>query len=223
MTRCSSGLRAAADAFDDDDRPTSIGWKRSYERFAAGPLAGSSCSAHERRSAADGRRRERSRHRRRARRLPAAGPSSSAPAAIDRARPLRRQARGRSRRRRGPRQDSGFFKAQMTAEVFVRHYTAVADASPVPVLLYNFTAVTGVNLPVAAVARLATHPNIAGMKESGGDVAQLFADLVSSTPGRSRCWPDRRRRCMRRCASAWPAPFSRWPRSFRRPASAFSR
>jgi 4-hydroxy-2-oxoglutarate aldolase len=75
----------------------------------------------------------------------------------------------------------GFFKSQMTADVFVRHYTAVADLSPVPVLLYNFTAVTGVNLPVAAAARLATHPNIAGMKESGGDVAQL-ADLVSSTP-----------------------------------------
>jgi len=75
----------------------------------------------------------------------------------------------------------GFFKSQMTADVFVRHYTAVADASPVPVLLYNFTAVTGVNLPVAAVGRLATHPNIAGMKESGGDVAQL-ADLVATTP-----------------------------------------
>ena len=75
----------------------------------------------------------------------------------------------------------GFFKPQMTADVFVFHYTAVADASPIPILLYNFTAVTGVNLPVAAVARLATHPNIAGMKESGGDVAQL-ADLVASTP-----------------------------------------
>jgi dihydrodipicolinate synthase/N-acetylneuraminate lyase len=75
----------------------------------------------------------------------------------------------------------GFFKSQMTNDVFVRHYTAVADASPVPVLLYNFTAVTGVNLLPAAVARLATHPNIIGMKESGGDVAQV-ADLVSQTP-----------------------------------------
>jgi 4-hydroxy-2-oxoglutarate aldolase len=72
-----------------------------------------------------------------------------------------------------------FFKSQMTADVFVRHYTAVADASPVPVLLYNFTAVTGVNLPVDAVARLCEHPNIAGMKESGGDVAQI-ADLVTA-------------------------------------------
>jgi 4-hydroxy-2-oxoglutarate aldolase len=75
----------------------------------------------------------------------------------------------------------GFFKPQMTSDAFVRHYTAVADASPVPVLLYNFTALTGVNLLPAAVSRLAVHPNIAGMKESGGDVAQI-ADLVSDTP-----------------------------------------
>jgi 4-hydroxy-2-oxoglutarate aldolase len=75
----------------------------------------------------------------------------------------------------------GFFKTQMTTDAFVRHYTAVADASPVPVLLYNFTALTGVNLLPAAVTRLAAHPNIAGMKESGGDVAQI-ADLVSGAP-----------------------------------------
>jgi len=75
----------------------------------------------------------------------------------------------------------GFFKPQMTSDAFVRHYTAVADASPVPVLLYNFTALTGVNLLPAAVSQLAAHPNIAGMKESGGDVAQI-ADLVSGTP-----------------------------------------
>src|SRR5262245_25511018 len=75
----------------------------------------------------------------------------------------------------------GFFKTQMTNDAFVRHYTAVADASPVPVLLYNFTALTGVNLLPAAVHRLATHPNIVGMKESGGDVAQI-ADLVSGSP-----------------------------------------
>lgn len=75
----------------------------------------------------------------------------------------------------------GFFRTQMTNDAFVGHYTAVADASPVPVLLYNFTALTGVNLLPAAVSRLATHPNIIGMKESGGDVAQI-ADLVSITP-----------------------------------------
>ena len=74
-----------------------------------------------------------------------------------------------------------FFKAQMTADVFVRHYTEVADASPVPVLLYNVTMYTGVNLTPDAVERLAAHPNIVGIKESGSDLAQI-AEYVARTP-----------------------------------------
>ncbi len=74
-----------------------------------------------------------------------------------------------------------FFKGRMTHEAFVRHYTAVADTCPVPVLLYNFTAVTGVNLLPETVAELATHPNIIGVKESGTDGAQMAA-LVDLTP-----------------------------------------
>jgi 4-hydroxy-2-oxoglutarate aldolase len=74
-----------------------------------------------------------------------------------------------------------FFKAQMTAEVFVRHYTDVADASPVPVLLYNVSMFTGVNLPAQAVERLAAHPNIVGLKESGSDIG-LLAEYVGRTP-----------------------------------------
>jgi 4-hydroxy-2-oxoglutarate aldolase len=66
----------------------------------------------------------------------------------------------------------------MTDDVLVAYYTAVAEASPVPVLLYNFMAATGVNLAPSAVARLADHPNIAGIKESGSDLAQI-ADLVA--------------------------------------------
>jgi 4-hydroxy-2-oxoglutarate aldolase len=74
-----------------------------------------------------------------------------------------------------------FFKAQMTTDVFVRHYTEVADASPVPVLLYNVTMYTGVNLAPEAVERLASHPNIIGMKESGSDIGQI-AEYVARTP-----------------------------------------
>lgn len=74
-----------------------------------------------------------------------------------------------------------FFKSLMTGEAFLRHYTTVADASPVPVLLYNFTAVTGVSLPPATAAKLAEHPNVFGMKESGSDISQI-ADLVAQTP-----------------------------------------
>lgn len=74
-----------------------------------------------------------------------------------------------------------FFKPQMTSDAFVRHYTEVADASPIPVLLYNVTLYTGVNLLPDAVERLATHPNIIGIKESGGDIAQI-AEFVGRTP-----------------------------------------
>jgi 4-hydroxy-2-oxoglutarate aldolase len=74
-----------------------------------------------------------------------------------------------------------FFKLQMTTDVFVRHYTEVADASPIPVLLYNVTMYTGVNLLPDAVAKLATHGNIAGMKESGSDIVQI-GDYVARTP-----------------------------------------
>jgi 4-hydroxy-2-oxoglutarate aldolase len=77
----------------------------------------------------------------------------------------------------------GFYKAQMNTDAFVRHYTAVADASSVPVLLYNFTAVTGVNLQPAAASTLSSHPNIVGVKESGGDIAQI-TEFVKTTPER---------------------------------------
>ncbi len=73
-----------------------------------------------------------------------------------------------------------FFKTRMTADAFIQHYTALADACPVPVLLYNFPALTGVTLSPEVVGRLAAHPNIAGMKESGSDAAQqaAFADVA---------------------------------------------
>ncbi len=74
-----------------------------------------------------------------------------------------------------------YFKAQMTPEALAEHYRAVADASPVPVLLYNFTAVTGLNLAPDAVAALAAHPNIVGLKDSNGDIGQV-AGVVARVP-----------------------------------------
>ena len=71
-----------------------------------------------------------------------------------------------------------YYKNMMTGDAFVRHYTAVADASPLPVLLYNVTMYTGVNLLPDIVERLAGHANIAGMKESSADVVQLSETIV---------------------------------------------
>ena len=73
-----------------------------------------------------------------------------------------------------------FFKNMMTSDVFVQHYVAVAEESPVPVLLYNVTMFTAVTLPPDAVGLLAEHPNVVGLKDSGTDIA-LLADYCAKT------------------------------------------
>lgn len=74
-----------------------------------------------------------------------------------------------------------FFKNQMTSEIFIRHYAEVADASRIPVLLYNVTMYTGVTLGADAVEQLSAHPNIVGMKESGNDILYI-SECVNRTP-----------------------------------------
>merc|ERR1719193_839195 len=66
-----------------------------------------------------------------------------------------------------------YYKGKMTGPVLEAHYTAVADASPIPVVLYSVPANTAIDLPVETVARLAKHDNIIGMKESGGDITKI--------------------------------------------------
>jgi 4-hydroxy-tetrahydrodipicolinate synthase len=53
------------------------------------------------------------------------------------------------------------------------HFKTVADASTVPVILYNVPGRTGCNLQPKTVARLAEHPNIVGLKEATGNMAQM--------------------------------------------------
>jgi 4-hydroxy-2-oxoglutarate aldolase len=76
-----------------------------------------------------------------------------------------------------------YFRAKMTRDTLTRHYTAVADASPVPIILYSVPANTGVDLPAEAVAGLSHHPNIIGMKDSGGDITKLGRMVHDSVPG----------------------------------------
>jgi 4-hydroxy-tetrahydrodipicolinate synthase len=59
-------------------------------------------------------------------------------------------------------------------EGIYRHYLALADASPLPLLLYNVPGRTGANLSAATTLRLAQHPNIVGIKEAAGDLAQAM-------------------------------------------------
>ena len=54
-----------------------------------------------------------------------------------------------------------------------QHFVTIADASTVPVILYNVPGRTGCNLLPKTVARLAEHPNIVGLKEATGNMAQM--------------------------------------------------
>jgi 4-hydroxy-2-oxoglutarate aldolase len=67
------------------------------------------------------------------------------------------------------------------AEAQVRHYQAVAEASPVPVMIYNFPLNTGINVEAETVAKIAAHPNVCGIKDSSGNIPQC-AQIIDQTP-----------------------------------------
>ena len=66
-----------------------------------------------------------------------------------------------------------YFGGKMTDAALVKHYTAIADSSPIPIILYNVPKFTHVNLNANLVARLSRHANIIGIKDSTGNVIQL--------------------------------------------------
>lgn len=63
----------------------------------------------------------------------------------------------------------------LTEEQMIGYYTALADASPLPVMLYNILATTHLSIPVEAVRKLAEHPNIVGLKDSERDLERMAA------------------------------------------------
>ena len=70
-----------------------------------------------------------------------------------------------------------YYKPKMDAAAYVAFYQAVADASPIPIAIYTMPPYTGVDITADAVARLSQHPNIIGMKDSGGAMAK-YADML---------------------------------------------
>ena len=66
-----------------------------------------------------------------------------------------------------------YFGGKMSDAALIKHFTTVADHSPIPILLYNVPQFTHVNLTVNVVAQLSGHPNIIGIKDSTGNVIQL--------------------------------------------------
>jgi len=76
-----------------------------------------------------------------------------------------------------------FYKPMMKSDVLVEHYRRVADASRIPVLLYSVPQFTGVAIEPDVAARLSEHPNIAGMKDSSGNVDRV-GTILSLVPRR---------------------------------------
>jgi 4-hydroxy-2-oxoglutarate aldolase len=76
-----------------------------------------------------------------------------------------------------------YYKPAYDQKAVLAHYRAVADTSPVPILIYIMTAYTGVDLPSSVVAELSAHPNIAGVKDSGGNAPKVAEMISQAGPG----------------------------------------
>lgn len=66
-----------------------------------------------------------------------------------------------------------YFKSKMDAAALMHYYQSVADASPIPVSIYNMPANTMVDMSADLIIKLSQHPNIIGLKDSSGNLAKI--------------------------------------------------
>lgn len=71
-----------------------------------------------------------------------------------------------------------YYKGRMDHRALTIYYKTIADRSPIPIILYNVPASTGVDLSAETIIELSGHPNIIGLKESSGNVVKM-AEVVS--------------------------------------------
>lgn len=76
----------------------------------------------------------------------------------------------------------GYFKARLSAEALKAHYLRIADSSSIPIIIYNIPVHTGYALPSPLVIELSKHPNIAGIKDSSGDLT-FIGELLPKVAG----------------------------------------
>lgn len=76
-----------------------------------------------------------------------------------------------------------YYKPRYDQAAYLAHYRAVADASPVPVIVYVMAAYTGVDLATSLVTELSSHPNIVGVKDSGGNAPKVAEMVAEAAPG----------------------------------------
>ena len=73
-----------------------------------------------------------------------------------------------------------YYKGGMKEDILYQYFVDVADASPIPMMIYNMPANTGIHLSSSLIAKLAKHPNIVGVKDTSGNIVQI-AELVRDT------------------------------------------
>jgi 4-hydroxy-2-oxoglutarate aldolase len=73
-----------------------------------------------------------------------------------------------------------YYDGKMTSDALIHHYQAVAEAVSIPVLLYTVPKFTHMDIDAATIARIASHPNVIGIKDTGGNMAKM-ADTVRLT------------------------------------------
>jgi 4-hydroxy-2-oxoglutarate aldolase len=75
-----------------------------------------------------------------------------------------------------------YYKAQMTAQVLETYFRSVADQVVIPVIMYTVPKFTGLDLPLQTVFALFDHPNIAGLKDSSGNLSYVSEVLKACPP-----------------------------------------
>jgi 4-hydroxy-2-oxoglutarate aldolase len=80
-----------------------------------------------------------------------------------------------------------YYSTQMTPEVVKNYFCAVADRSPLPVVLYNIPRCVPYQIPVEMVAELANHPNIIAVKDSSGSLDRIkgIVEATRNAPRRT--------------------------------------
>lgn len=76
-----------------------------------------------------------------------------------------------------------YYKSEMTVPVLAAHYQKIADESPIPIIIYNFPAGTAIDLTADLIVQLSYHPNIIGVKDSGGVIPKMGEIIRSAAPG----------------------------------------
>lgn len=76
-----------------------------------------------------------------------------------------------------------YYKGLMTTNALVAHYHDVAAACPIPVIIYNMPANSGLDMDADQILAIANHPNIVGLKDSGGNITKIADIIGRAKPG----------------------------------------